>query len=381
MKILVVNDLLQGGGVERLMYDIVMRYHDKHEITILTDRKDADFEKIYPSNVKHIDKMCDYPSGRNWFEWKLIGLQKRINAYRLKKCLEKEQFDLLLCMKEGWPMVTALEYGGHIPRKIAWVHTDYFKSYYTIHIFKSAENELENMKRFNYVIGVSKTIVESIKALLGDPGNLLVRYNPIDKQEILRKADEEVTDIKKPECPVFVTVGRLNLQKGYDILLEVCNLLNADNLEYQVWIIGGGEEWNHYQVLHDLEEQIRRYHLDNVYLLGPRKNPYKYVKLGDCFLSSSRYEGYSYVSQEAAVLGKPMLLTECSGVEELLEVSKNGIMVENSYKGLYQGMKNVILHPEILEQLRNTSGFLSAESLGEERYAGIEELFEEKGNE
>ena len=74
------------------------------------------------------------------------------------------------------------------------------------------------------------------------------------------------TGRKEPDVPVFVTVGRLNWQKGYDILLEVCNLLNAENLKYEVWIIGGGEEWNHYQVLHDLEEQIRRYHLDNVYL-------------------------------------------------------------------------------------------------------------------
>ena len=46
MKILIVNDLLQGGGVERLMYDIVMRYHEEHQISILTDRKNTDFETI-----------------------------------------------------------------------------------------------------------------------------------------------------------------------------------------------------------------------------------------------------------------------------------------------------------------------------------------------
>ena len=376
MNILVVNDLLQGGGVERLMYDIVMRYHDEHAITILTDRRDGDFSKLYPANVKYIYKYQREYFGRNWFEWKAIGVRKRIDAFRLKRRLKKEKFDLLLCMKEGWTMMTALEYAGHVPRKLAWVHTDYFKSYYTRSIFKSAENERKKMAEFDAVIGVSKTIEESIKVIIGDPGNLIVRYNPVDRNDIILKAEEPVEDIKRPDCPVFVTVGRLNYQKGYDILLEVCNLLNADGLKYEVWIIGGGEEWNHYQVQHELEELIRRYHLDNVYLVGPRKNPFKYVKQGDCFLSSSRYEGYSYVSQEAAVLGVPMLLTECSGVEELLAVSGNGMMVENSYKGLYQGMKQIITHPDLLKKMKETYCEISEESLGAERYAAIEELFE-----
>ena len=58
--------------------------------------------------------------------------------------------------------------------------------------------------------------------------------------------------------------------------------------------------------------------LDNVYLLGYRSNPHKYVKQGDWFLSSSRYEGFSYISQEAAIIGKPLVLTDCAGVKELL---------------------------------------------------------------
>ena len=45
MRILVVNDLLQGGGVEKLMYDMVMHLHKNHEITILTDKRDFEWEK------------------------------------------------------------------------------------------------------------------------------------------------------------------------------------------------------------------------------------------------------------------------------------------------------------------------------------------------
>ena len=52
MRILVVNDLLQGGGVEKLMYDVVMRLHEQHEVAILTDKMDADFDKKYRTAVK-----------------------------------------------------------------------------------------------------------------------------------------------------------------------------------------------------------------------------------------------------------------------------------------------------------------------------------------
>ena len=57
MKILVVNDILQGGGVEKLMYDFVTYFCDKYEITILTDVMDPDFDKIYPANVSYLYQM------------------------------------------------------------------------------------------------------------------------------------------------------------------------------------------------------------------------------------------------------------------------------------------------------------------------------------
>ena len=272
-------------------------------------------------------------------------------------------------------MQFALEYGEHIPRRLAWVHTDYSASYYTKDFYQTAENEISYMKRYDSVIGVSQMIVDSIRKVIGDPGNLVLRYNPLDKQDILKKAMEPVCDIKRSDRPLFVTVGRLNYQKGFDTLLEVCNLLNGEGYQYDVWIIGGGEDWNRYQVLHDLEEQIRRYKLDNVYLIGPRSNPHKYIRMGDWFLSSSRYEGYSYVSQEATIIGTPVLLTDCSGVDELLEESKNGIVVENSVKGLYQGMREVISQPELAAQYRASMVEFPQEHYEKERYEGIEELF------
>lgn len=136
MRILVVNDLLQGGGVEKLMYDVVMRLHEQHEVAILTDKMDADFDKIYPADVKYFYQMeQEYPKGRNRWERKLIVRRRRNTEQQLKDRIRQMNFDVLLCMKESWIMWMAVTYGEYIPKRVAWVHTDYKKSYLSlIHI-------------------------------------------------------------------------------------------------------------------------------------------------------------------------------------------------------------------------------------------------------
>ena len=132
MRILVVNDLLQGGGVEKLMYDVVMRLRQQHEVAILTDKKDADFDKVYPADVKYFYQMEEeYPKGKNRLERKMIARKRARAEQELKDTIRKMNFDVLLCMKESWIMWMAVTYGEYIPKRVAWVHTDYKKSYYT----------------------------------------------------------------------------------------------------------------------------------------------------------------------------------------------------------------------------------------------------------
>ena len=118
--------------------------------------------------------------------------------------------------------------------------------------------------------------------------------------------------MKPKDKLLLVTSGRLNNQKGYDNLLEVCNKLNQDKLKYELWILGEG--WDRPQ----LEELIDKYNLYNVKLLGYKDNPYKYIKMGDLFVCSSRNEGFSLVIGEAVNYQIPIISIDCSGPNELL---------------------------------------------------------------
>ena len=53
-KILIVNDLLTGGGVEKLLQDFVDRWHDKYDVTVMTIVKQANYREVLPDNVKYL---------------------------------------------------------------------------------------------------------------------------------------------------------------------------------------------------------------------------------------------------------------------------------------------------------------------------------------
>ena len=100
--------------------------------------------------------------------------------------------------------------------------------------------------------------------------------------------------------------------------------------------------------------------------------------MADWLLSTSIFEGYSLVSQEAAILGTPLLLTDCSGVRELVGDSEYGLVIEPSVKGIYEGMKKVIEDPSLQEHYKEK--ILERRKIidQDQRFREIEEmLFEE----
>lgn len=375
-KILIVNNIIQGGGVEKLMYDLVWYWHEKYEITIMTNHREDAFEQLYPNDVDYMAALYKKSERKGVISKVCNRIGKKLYGIWIKKEISKRRYDIAIAIKEGWKMLEVSRL--NIPEKYCWVHTDFNNYYYTQGIYDTAENERECMKQFKKIVCVSEDIRKGIIDVIGDPGNLCVKYNPIDIELIKKKAKEELVDVEPettPGVPRFVTVGRLNYQKGYDLLLEACAMLEKDGLDFEVWIIGGPEPWG------DEHNRLYRAHkrlgLKNVKFLGARSNPYKYMKVADWFLSSSIFEGYSLVSQEAAVLDVPMLLTDCSGVRELLGDNEYGIVMDISVQGIYEGMKRVIEHPELHEHYKKKITERKSMITYEERIQEIEKLWEE----
>ena len=180
-------------------------------------------------------------------------------------------------------------------------------------------------KNADAIVAVSEGIKKELTNDFGVGENRIEAIeNPVDVEKIKNLAAEE------PETNVFnenafniVSVGRLERQKGFDILIEAfAEMEKKTNAE--LYIIGEGS------ARAALEKQIKERGLsDKAFLLGFRQNPYQYMSRADLFVLSSRYEGFGLVIVEAMICGTPVVSADCpSGPNEIIIDGYNGLLTE-----------------------------------------------------
>ncbi|WP_294368277.1 glycosyltransferase [uncultured Clostridium sp.] len=368
-KILFLIESFAGGGVEKVFIDLINNMDiSKYDITVMSIwdygvrkkdlRKDVKYKSIFP-NIKGISRVF-----HNFVE--------KSDGKLLYKLGIREKYDIEIAFIEGRATKIIGASTNPNSRKIAWVHIDLSQGHWTSRVFKeNTELEKSYYKKFNDLVFVSNSAKEGFIKIFGDNfPKMHVKYNPIIAPDVIRKSKEEISDIVKPtDKKLLVTSGRLVSQKGFDNLLEACNKLNKDGVKYELWILGEG--WGR----SSLEELIEKYNLYNIKLLGYKDNPHKYIKEGNLFVCSSRNEGFSLVIAEAMILGLPVISTNCSGPNELLNFGEYGFMVENTEDALYEGLKEILMGEEKLryyiEKSKERINFFNYK----DRISDIERLF------
>lgn len=369
--ILFINDQISGGGVEVVMKSIIHYLAQAgYAVTLCAatgSRKQ--FRQEYDDKVRFVrgyswSSNSGKQLGKSFFR-KMIA---RINKARLRFQLSRP-YDIAVAMKEGESMRTVVK-RTRAKKKIAWIHTDYSSFHWTKWVFSSTAEELDYMKSFNKVVCVSHAAQEGVKNTIGDPGNLCVLYNPVDAERIRRLAEDEVEYKKNEDRFLFVAVGRLDAHKQFALLLDACKQLMRE-FEFELWIIGDGPQKS------ELQSKIVDEDISVVRLLGHQANPYNYMKQGNCVICCSKSESYGLVIQEALILGIPVISTSFSAAKETLN-QNFGLIVDNSYEGLVQGMRAVLEKSELVNSLTcNIRNHFETEGLYEERLHSIAKLLEE----
>lgn len=119
-----------------------------------------------------------------------------------------------------------------------------------------------------------------------------------------------------------MAVGRLDRQKGFDLLIRAWKQVSEQCPGWQLDIYGDGLQKD------ELQRIIEDNDLQNVVFLRGRTNDVaaEYAR-HSMFVLSSRYEGFGLVLVEAGVCGLPLVSFDCQQGPAEIIMPENGILV------------------------------------------------------
>lgn len=313
---------LNGGGAERVFINIVNNLdQDKYEIKIIVGKLVGPYVKYINNNLKIYE----------------LGKMGAINSIvPIIKLLWKEKPDLIFSTL-GFVVSTNLAAIFSL-KKIKTVarfgntikpYLDDIKKKGYIYYYLQKKIHLLIIHLSDYLIVQSDYMKRDIVQLYNLNPNLEAKIikinNPVDVSHINQMANDDVNFRGREDLKTirFVSVGRLEYQKGYDYLIKAFFTVRSHIQNTTLIIVGKGSERE------KLQKLINELELNNcVYLIGFSDNPYIYIKNADIYVSSSRYEGFSNTVLESLIIGVPVVATDCpSGIQELIKEGSNGWLV------------------------------------------------------
>ena len=150
-----------------------------------------------------------------------------------------------------------------------------------------------------------------------------------------------------PDAVLFVTAGRLNIQKQHDVLIKAFAQLSNQYQKAQLLIAGEGP------LRDQLEKQAQDSNLaDRVHFLGVRSDIPDILNAADVFVLSSQWEGNPLSVMEAMAAGKPIVATTVGGVPELIDDQSTGLLVPpGDIDALAHALQYFLANPQMIEQL------------------------------
>lgn len=353
-KILFSAFSLDVGGIETALLTLLKYLVKDYDITLVLEKRQGVFLEDLPKDIKVITFT---PSSIKFsLIRKVVNFFKQL-SFKLKY---KNKFDFsadfaTYSMPASFVARTASK------NNAIWIHNNYMNFYDNdIQQYRKFFKSLK-IQEFKKIVFVSNLDKKVFIAQFPELTKLTtVCNNLIDYEKIYKLANEKIPDEdlkkifgedypniklnksskkeaeKETKVPIFINVGRHDeKQKQISRILDATEKLNKNGFKFKVLLVGKGTNTK------DYEQVIKEKKLDNIIMLGAKKNPYPYFKISDCFLLSSQFEGYPVVFVESEILGLPIVTTDVSDSKKDID-GKFGQVVDNSAKGVYRGMKDFL---------------------------------------
>ena len=364
-KLLIVNNNLHIGGVQRALVDLLKEIHDKYDITLALFQPQGALLEEVPDDVTVLPVRSAYRYlglGRNDVAGKpflklrrgfyaglcrLFGRDTVISLMALGQ-RKLRGFDAAISyLHDGADKVF---YGGcndfvlrhtDAEKKITFLHCDFALS------GADTKKNAARYEKFDCIAACSKGCADGfLRQLPQFLGKTIVVSNCQDYNGIWCKASKK--DLALPQDRINVlTVARFGKEKGVDRGVEAFARLSALKERFHYYIIGDGI------CRPAVEKAIKDGGLlDHVTLLGEMDDPYGYMKAADLLLIPSVSEAAPLVIGEAASLGTPVLSTRTSSAVEMIEDTGFGWVCDNDVPALSDGLKNLLEDPALLSETK-----------------------------
>lgn len=332
-KILFVAKFLESGGTEVSLLNFLNELSKNKNVNVdllLLQKKGIYLDNI-PNNVNVISL---FPNKYNFFEnFNKKTIFKNFNTF-IYKILKKintnlgfkyvtiftnkinfEKYDIIVDF-HGYGYYGTYYVDKHLKanKKIIFIHDE------KIDWIKLYKKNFLNFDKYLCVSNSCKKILGLKYPEISD--KIEVCHNIVPAEKILLKGNEIKEKLLSDKFNIL-TIGRFEWQKGYDILVDIALELKNKDIDYIWYIIGTGSQYDEIKML--IEEKGL---VNNIKLLGMKKNPYPYLKQCDLYVQPSRHEGYGLAIAEARIFNKPIISTNLDCVAEQIVNNETGILCD-----------------------------------------------------
>lgn len=371
IKIAFVLEHMLAGGVETALLSLLeLMPKDKYEITLYFIKAEGEFLHKIPRSipVKELplesQVVEDAINGinttkalkralksKNFIKFCSIVYRYYVEKDPLAKYGEsfsrfesvRQDYDIAICFHIHSQFLLRYVANNFVAKhKIAWIHNDFTSTSYKISLFKS------DLKQYDQFYCVSQKVFDEFVGMLPELScKTSIFHNIIARDKILElSCEEKPQEFQEVDCPILVSVGRLNFQKGFDIAIDVSKALIENGIKHKWFILGEGDQRS------VLEQKIRDNELENIFiLLGVKNNPYPYIRGCTIYVQPSRHEGYGIAVAEARILEKAIVCTDFAGAREQIAQNKTGLIVDCNSQKIYKAVKSLIEDSELRFEL------------------------------
>ena len=306
-----------GGGMSIYVQQISRHLSENNNVTVVTGEKAESFKD---HNLEFISL--------NIFEPELNVEDKEIYLQEFKNKLE-ESVDL-----KSFDVIHAHYWlSGLVAKEISnELNIPFIFTSHSLGVFLDGYNkervDCEKIVMTSSNLVTASSVFETM---------LITDSYKVDENKILKitpGVDREIfsPDLSIKKENVFLSIGRIQEQKGQLQTLEFLNNFKKTENDFKCVFIGGPSGKHGSEYLKELKETVENFNLDtHVEFMNnlPQTKIVDLLNKAKLLIHTSQFETFGLVAIEANAMGVPVLTDNNGSLIEIIENNKNGYLSEN----------------------------------------------------